>query len=116
MSRSRGDADGSDNGTSTYDSSEKARIPAWTDRILARGAVDLKAYKRAELYSSDHRPVYALYVAEIREVDQGKKESIRREVTGHVGGLDLDEQGVKDVLGEKRECEFASKTWADDSG
>lgn len=29
----------SDNGSDEYDTSEKARIPAWTDRILYKGTV-----------------------------------------------------------------------------
>lgn len=44
-----------------YDTSDKMRIPAWTDRILYRGNnLDLEKYSRAELKSSDHRPVYAV--------------------------------------------------------
>lgn len=40
-----------------YDTSEKQRIPAWTDRILYRGIkIYLKKYDRAELRGSDHRP------------------------------------------------------------
>ena len=63
-----------DLGTDNYDSTEKARIPAWTgectrghlsivnskplpDRILFKGdALDLSVYSRAELKGSDHRP------------------------------------------------------------
>ena len=46
-----------DYGTDNYDTSEKMRVPAWTDRILFRGnALDLSLYSRAELKSSDHRP------------------------------------------------------------
>lgn len=46
-----------DNGTQVYDTSEKARIPAWTDRILYYGKeLDLSRYNRAELMASDHRP------------------------------------------------------------
>jgi len=63
-----------DVGTDTYDSSEKMRIPAWTDRILFRGPqLDLAMYNRAELRGSDHRPVYALFRAEVRIVDSAKK-------------------------------------------
>jgi hypothetical protein len=45
----------------TYDDSEKERIPAWTDRILFRGVVEPLRYARAELRSSDHKPVYAMF-------------------------------------------------------
>lgn len=46
-----------DVGTDIYDTSEKQRIPSWTDRILFKGAqVHLLQYSRADLYTSDHRP------------------------------------------------------------
>ncbi|RIB17656.1 Endonuclease/exonuclease/phosphatase [Gigaspora rosea] len=46
-----------DNGTDEYDTSEKARTPAWTDRILYRGnKIRQIGYSRAELRVSDHRP------------------------------------------------------------
>ena len=79
-----------DLGTDTYDTSEKARIPAWTDRILTRGD-NLKQlyYDSAPLRFSDHRPVWGLFRCTINVVDQVKKDSIsnelylkRREVVG----------------------------------
>lgn len=56
-----------DVGTQLYDTSEKARIPGWTDRIVYKGN-DLKLlqYTRAELLTSDHRPVLALFEADVR--------------------------------------------------
>jgi hypothetical protein len=46
-----------DNGTNTYDSSEKERVPAWTDRILFSGKnIELLDYNRGEQLMSDHRP------------------------------------------------------------
>lgn len=70
-----------DNGTDQYDTSEKARIPAWTDRILFKGsALRLQEYNRAELRTSDHRPVYASFDATIREVDQPAKDRITDEI------------------------------------
>jgi len=46
-----------DNNSETYDSSEKQRIPSWTDRILYKGrGLQLYKYNRAELMTSDHRP------------------------------------------------------------
>ena len=46
-----------DNGTNTYDSSEKERVPAWTDRVLFRGTnIELLEYSRGEQLMSDHRP------------------------------------------------------------
>jgi hypothetical protein len=46
-----------DNGSTAYDTSEKNRIPSWTDRILFCGNnLQLLEYARAELLISDHRP------------------------------------------------------------
>ncbi|KAI9592404.1 SacI homology domain-containing protein [Syncephalis fuscata] len=46
-----------DLGTNIYDTSEKARIPAWTDRILYRGKrIHQLEYSRTNLRISDHRP------------------------------------------------------------
>ncbi|BGP37915.1 Inositol-1,4,5-trisphosphate 5-phosphatase 1 [Rhodotorula kratochvilovae] len=70
-----------DNGTDTYDSSEKMRVPAYTDRILYKGAdLDCFRYQRAELRTSDHRPVYALFRARIRTVDQSKRAALRKQL------------------------------------
>lgn len=46
-----------DNNSEVYDSSEKQRIPSWTDRVLYKGrGISLYKYNRAELMTSDHRP------------------------------------------------------------
>ncbi|KAN0064942.1 Inositol-1,4,5-trisphosphate 5-phosphatase 1 [Thecaphora frezii] len=71
-----------DNGSTTYDSSEKQRIPAWTDRILYRGiGIVQETYSRAELKTSDHRPVYSTFRAQVRTVDEAKKSAIKRDLT-----------------------------------
>ncbi|KAF8969491.1 inositol polyphosphate phosphatase [Flammula alnicola] len=86
-----------DLGTDNYDTSEKMRIPAWTDRILHRGnSLDLAVYSRAELRGSDHKPgsscrhlclfrrsfaspeVFATYRAEVRIIDPVKKAALSR--------------------------------------
>ncbi|TKW26179.1 hypothetical protein SEVIR_3G169600v4 [Setaria viridis] len=42
------------------------RTPAWCDRILSYGkGIRLLSYKRAELTFSDHRPVTAVYMADV---------------------------------------------------
>jgi hypothetical protein len=78
------------NGTDEYDTSEKARVPAWTDRVLKKGH-NLKQinYNSAELRLSDHRPVYATFICTIQVVDEKVKDqitanlfSLRRRVSG----------------------------------
>ncbi|KAK8861609.1 hypothetical protein IAR55_002432 [Kwoniella newhampshirensis] len=104
----------SDNGTDDYDTSDKQRIPAWTDRVLFKGpALRLKEYNRAELMTSDHRPVYAVFDATIREIDHARKDAISKELlhsilrSGGAGEERLDDKvekslgyggGVKDVV------------------
>ena len=64
-----------------YDTREKMRIPAWTDRILYRGdALNLQAYSRAELKGSDHKPgecIFAASLLSLRRTDE-RVCSIRR--------------------------------------
>ncbi|KAJ3060070.1 inositol polyphosphate 5-phosphatase, partial [Podochytrium sp. JEL0797] len=54
-----------DNGTMTYDTSEKARCPSWTDRVLFAGkGVGVLEYTSTDsLLMSDHRPVRAIFKA-----------------------------------------------------
>ncbi|KAG9317505.1 inositol polyphosphate phosphatase [Chiua virens] len=67
-----------DVGTDNYDSSEKMRIPAWTDRILFKGNLDLSVYSRAELRGSDHRPVFAFFRTKVRVIDTVKRAALSR--------------------------------------
>lgn len=65
----------------TIISREKARIPAWCDRILRKGDV-LKqiTYTTAPLRFSDHRPVYATFQCTISDVDEIKKQILSQEI------------------------------------
>lgn len=63
-----------DVGTDLYDTSEKARTPSWTDRIIYRGTnLHPLAYSDAPLKLSDHKPVFAAYRVKISFVDEKKK-------------------------------------------
>ena len=71
-----------------FDTSEKARCPAWTDRVLWRrrkpqGPLPadwcpgkLAFYGRAELKQSDHRPVLAVLDVQARAVVPAKREEV----------------------------------------
>ncbi|KAI7859014.1 SacI homology domain-containing protein [Circinella umbellata] len=70
-----------DNGKDIYDTSEKQRVPGWTDRILYKGKnLELVQYARAELYTSDHRPVLALFEADIVTLDYDAKARLQKEL------------------------------------
>ncbi|XP_038254827.1 synaptojanin-1 isoform X2 [Dermochelys coriacea] len=101
-----------------YDTSEKCRTPAWTDRILwrrrkwpfDRSAEDLDLlnasfqdesnilytwnpgtllhYGKAELKTSDHRPVVALIDIDIFEVEAEERQKIYKEVIAVQGPPD----------------------------
>ncbi|XP_077005469.1 synaptojanin-2 isoform X2 [Tamandua tetradactyla] len=107
-----------DVGSAAYDTSDKCRTPAWTDRVLwwrkkhsfdkTAGElnlldsdlnVDTKVrhtwspgvlmyYGRAELQASDHRPVLAVVEVEVQEVDVDARERIFQEVSSFQGPLD----------------------------
>lgn len=70
-----------DHGTDLYDTSEKARVPSWTDRILYKGeGLRPMAYNDAKLNLSDHKPVYAAYKAKVQFVDEEKKLELTRQL------------------------------------
>ncbi|XP_008105797.1 synaptojanin-1 isoform X3 [Anolis carolinensis] len=101
-----------------YDTSEKCRTPAWTDRILwrrrkwpfDRSAEDMDLlnstchdeskliytwspgtllyYGRAELKTSDHRPVVAMIDIDIFEVDADERHNVYKEVISVQGPPD----------------------------
>jgi len=89
-------------------SSEKARIPAWTDRILRKG-VNLRqlSYNSAPLRFSDHRPVYATFECVVSIVDEKHRDKIsqeiyerrKAEVGGDTANLATDESEDEDLIG-----------------
>lgn len=83
-----------DNGTDTYDSSEKQRIPSWTDRVLFKGrGLNLRAYDCAPLRTSDHRPVYAIFDVTVPEVNEAQRAKIAGDLRKQAqtpGGIKVD--------------------------
>ncbi|CAK9442306.1 uncharacterized protein LODBEIA_P60490 [Lodderomyces beijingensis] len=74
-----------DKGTSDYDTSEKQRVPSWTDRILYLSDKSLKNdlqqlnYNSVmDMFMSDHKPVYATFEAKVEFIDREKKSEIAR--------------------------------------
>ncbi|KAK4105843.1 hypothetical protein N658DRAFT_417551 [Parathielavia hyrcaniae] len=97
-----------DVGTDEYDSSEKARIPAWTDRILRKGSnLRQLTYTSAPLRFSDHRPVYALFECTVSIVNERLRDKISRdiyerrkaEVGGDTANLAENESEDEDLIG-----------------
>lgn len=72
-----------DNGSSEYDTSEKARTPSWTDRVLFYGKqLTQTAYNRSELILSDHKPVFSTFCAQVVLVDAAKRDVLSKELMG----------------------------------
>ncbi|KAI8954752.1 SacI homology domain-containing protein [Xylaria longipes] len=70
-----------DVGTDRYDTSEKQRIPAWTDRILRKGTnIRQLSYNSAPLRFSDHRPVFATFQCTVNIVDEALRQRISRQL------------------------------------
>lgn len=98
-----------DVGSDEYDTSEKARIPAWTDRILKKGTnLRQLLYDSAPLRFSDHRPVYATFECRVIIVDEARRDAIGKDLYrkrkadvqdsgSHVG--DFDETEDEDLIG-----------------
>ncbi|KAF6204707.1 hypothetical protein GE061_018868 [Apolygus lucorum] len=75
-----------------YDTSEKCRAPAWTDRVLWHRQLhtedapdewsegDLLFYGRCELKQSDHRPVLAVLKIPVHKVLEGKRDEHFKQV------------------------------------
>uniref|UniRef100_A0ABD2WZA8 phosphoinositide 5-phosphatase n=2 Tax=Trichogramma kaykai TaxID=54128 RepID=A0ABD2WZA8_9HYME len=84
-----------------YDTSEKCRQPAWTDRVLwkRRKLHDVEIdhdwnpgnivfYGRAELKQSDHRPVIAIIDVDYCCINEDRRNKVFREVVGDLGPPD----------------------------
>ena len=84
-----------------YDTSEKCRVPAWTDRVLWRrrrlqktdppggwSAGSCHWYGRAELKQSDHRPILAVLDVEVLKVDTRRREEYFEEALKSIGPPD----------------------------
>ena len=85
-----------------YDTSEKCRAPAWTDRVLWRRRKPhpdadklpgwhtgkLIHYGRSELKQSDHRPVIAIIDVEISQIDKNMRKNVFYDVIKDLGPPD----------------------------
>ncbi|KZV66755.1 DNase I-like protein [Peniophora sp. CONT] len=72
--------------STTYDTSEKRRSPAWCDRVLWRAMsperVRLRQYRRYEPDVSDHRPVSASFRMTVKSVRQDERAGVKSEMVG----------------------------------
>ena len=104
-----------DPGTWKYDSSEKKRIPAWTDRVLwydrysDRNGTALNEFNaNDELLASDHRPVDASFSVKIRRYVTDAKERKRQEIIEKIRDVGLDKYAVPNVVLSKSSVDFGT--------
>ncbi|ANZ77981.1 BA75_05085T0 [Komagataella pastoris] len=71
-----------DKGTSVFDTSEKQRVPSWTDRILYRGKrLQQVNYNSVQSITiSDHKPIYGTFKAHVTYVDERTKLTLMRKI------------------------------------
>ncbi|ODV96001.1 hypothetical protein PACTADRAFT_40792, partial [Pachysolen tannophilus NRRL Y-2460] len=76
-----------------YDSSEKARVPSWTDRVIYYGKnLHQLNYNSCEtIMFSDHRPVYGTFEAKVKIIDQALRHKIKHELYMNYKGAHKDE-------------------------
>lgn len=73
-----------DHDSNNYDTSEKQRIPAWTDRILhmsRNNIIKQLSYNSVDsIRFSDHRPVYALFTMSVNIINEAIKRNLENEL------------------------------------
>ncbi|KAI5783531.1 Endonuclease/exonuclease/phosphatase [Geopyxis carbonaria] len=95
-----------DIGVDTYDTSEKARIPAWCDRILWKGnGLRQVSYGSSSVRISDHRPVFAIFECSVSIVNEQVKEYLKEK---------LYKQQQNNKNGESKSCLDADNEDNDD--
>lgn len=76
-----------DIGSDSYDTSRKRRAPSWTDRILYmdRGMECLEYDCDNTVRTSDHRPVYATFVADVEAAASSSSGEAKESSFSHLG-------------------------------
>jgi hypothetical protein len=69
-----------DCGTNNFDSSEKARAPAWTDRILYTGNARVMEYTRGEHCMSDHKPIRARVQIDVEKINRHERSMLLSQI------------------------------------
>ncbi|KAM0787054.1 hypothetical protein ACM66B_006318 [Microbotryomycetes sp. NB124-2] len=84
-----------DKGSDEYDTSEKQRVPAWTDRVLwmsLNDSIEVMHYKsHPEIKLSDHKPVSALLKVPVHKVDPARRAVVLQELIEQLDDIEWDE-------------------------
>ncbi|XP_052809512.1 inositol polyphosphate 5-phosphatase OCRL-like [Mya arenaria] len=81
-----------DTGTDNFDTSEKARNPAWCDRVLWKGSCVRQIIYRShpDLKISDHKPVSSLFYTGIKVVLKEKYKKVYEDIMKQLDRLEND--------------------------
>ena len=100
-----------DPGTWDYDTSEKRRVPSWTDRVMwrSKAGVELKSFTQAEnMLSSDHRAVAATFDVKVsREVPE-IKQRLREDIVQRIRHIGRDKYAVPNMSLSCSEANFGN--------
>jgi phosphatidylinositol-bisphosphatase len=95
-------------GTDLYETraEKKLRAPAWCDRILWKMinkdlVIKQLEYSRANLLPSDHKPVYATFIANVKEVVENKERIVFNELMSFLKKYQSKELPVLEMKGLK---------------
>ena len=108
-----------DPNTDNWDSSEKARAPAWCDRVLWREdpnrtkpAIKLVEYRsHPQLKISDHKPVSAVFDSCFRAIDKEKEKEVMDDIMKMMDKEENDD--LPSVECDKHEIDFGRVSFRD---
>ncbi|QPG73648.1 hypothetical protein FOA43_000960 [Brettanomyces nanus] len=105
-----------DKSSDNYDTSEKQRVPSWTDRILFQGDdISQLCYHCApDIRFSDHRPVFGTFSARVKLVDSEKKHKLTRKFLEEYKSTASQSRGaVIELNGDSEDDDFSdSPAWS----
>ena len=81
-----------------FDTSEKARVPAWCDRVLWRALVPERVqqlhYRRWEANVSDHRPISAAFRITVKQVNHEARAHVKAQAMERWKAVERDRLGA----------------------
>lgn len=106
-----------DKGTSNYDTSEKQRVPSWTDRVLYMTKNEeeneihqLNYNSLMNIELSDHKPVFSTFNSKVKFIDKEKRDNLASDLYNkykaeHGGGNEI---SLVEIPGNRKSSSPAS--------
>lgn len=110
-----------DKGTSNYDTSEKQRVPSWTDRVLymtpkpGDNQIRQLSYNSLmEIQLSDHKPVFSTFVSKVKFIDKEKRDQLASDIYNKYkakhGGNEVSLVEISSSKGSSSPTSFSAET------